>query len=65
MMGRSLLGSALPNDIVNSKSVVNVKPHDSGVMIGYQVDDFTHICLQEWFIAWSHSDPGFLDNVCT
>ena len=28
------------NDMVNSESVVDMKPGDSGVVIGYQVGDF-------------------------
>ena len=31
---------------VNSESVVGVKPGDSGVVIGCQVDEFTHHGLQ-------------------
>ena len=42
MARRSLFsfpGSAPPNNRVNSESVIDGKPADSGVMIGYQVDE--------------------------
>ena len=43
MMGE---GSSFPglvplDDMVNSKSVMGIKPGDSSVVIGYQVDEFT------------------------
>ena len=40
--GSSLPDSAPPDDTVDSDSVVDVKPGHSGVMIKYQVDEFTH-----------------------
>ena len=39
------------------------KPCDSGVVIGYQVDGFTHTCSAEWFVAHSHIYPGFTGKV--
>ena len=38
----SFPGSAPSCDIVNYKPLLGVKPGDSGVMIGYQVNEFTH-----------------------
>ena len=51
--------------MVNSKSVVRVKPGNSGVVIRYQVDEFVHPWLAEHFIASSHICPGFLGKVST
>ena len=48
---------------VNSKSVVGIKWVDSGVVIGYQVDEITHIWLVECFIIQSHIYHGFLSKV--
>ena len=43
MVGRSFYTGLVPNDdMVNSKSVVGIKPGDSTVAIGYQVDKFPH-----------------------
>ena len=52
-----------PDDTVNSESVMGIKPGDSGVVIGYQVDDFTHTWSAEWFVAHSHIYPGFIGKV--
>ena len=41
------------------KSVMGVKPGDSGVVIGYQVDKFTCTWSAEQFVAHSHIYPGF------
>ena len=41
-----LLGYVPTNDNVNSEFVVGVKPDDFGVVIGYQVDEFTHAWLE-------------------
>ena len=38
----SLLGCVPPADMVDSEYVVGIKPGDSAVMIGYQVEEFTH-----------------------
>ena len=56
-------GSAQPYDMDIFKSVVGIKPGDSGVVIGYQVGEFTHTCSAEYLIAWSHVYPGFTDKV--
>ena len=46
---------------------MDIKPGDSGVMIGYQVDEFTHTWSTEWsaeqFVAHSHIYPGFTGKV--
>ena len=47
------------DDAVNSDSVMGIKPGDSSVVIGYQVDEFTHTWSAEWFVAHSHIYPGF------
>ena len=40
--GSSFPGWVPSDDAVNSESVMGIKPGDSGVVIGYQVDEFTH-----------------------
>ena len=40
-----------------------IKPGDSGVVIGYQVDEFTHTWSAEWFVAHSLIYPGFTGKV--
>ena len=42
-----------PDDRVKSKAVVGLKPGDSNVVIDYQVDEFTHTCHAECFVAQS------------
>ena len=48
-----------PDDTVNSETVMGVKPGYSIVVIGYQVDEFTHNWSAEQFVAHSHIYPGF------
>ena len=40
-----------------------LKPGDSSVVIGYQVDEFTHTWSAEWFVACSHIYLGFTGKV--
>ena len=61
--GSSCQGLVHSSDTVNSESVVGIKPGDSGVVIGYQVDGFTHTWSPEWFVAHSHVYPGFTGKV--
>ena len=49
--------------MVNFNSVMGIKPNDSDVVIGYQVDEFTHTWSAEWFVANSHIYPGFTSKV--
>ena len=61
-------GSSFPDlvpsdDAVHSDSVIDVKPGDSSVVIGYQVDEFTCTWSAEWFVAHSHIYPGFTGKV--
>ena len=67
MVGRGLLFQAVLHlmTLSNSESVVGVKPDDSGVVIGYQVDEFNHTWFIEHFIAHSHIYPGFTGKVST
>ena len=51
------------DDAVDSESVMGIKPGDSGVVIGYQVDESTHIWSAEQFVAQSHIYPGFTGKV--
>ena len=43
--------------------MVGVKPGDSSVVIGYEVDEFTHTWLREQFVAQSHKYPEFMGKV--
>ena len=63
--GSSLSGCGPPNDMVNSKSVIDVKPGDSGVVIGYQADEFTHTWQAECFVTQSQLYHGFMGKVKT
>ena len=47
-----------PNDMVHSKSVLDMKPGDLSVMIGYQVNESTHTWSAEHFVVHSHIYPG-------
>ena len=40
-----------PDDTVNSESVMDVKPGDSDVVIGCQLDEFSCILSAECFVA--------------
>ena len=51
------------DDAVDSDSVMGIKPGDSGVVIGYQVDEFTCTWSAEQFVARSHIYPGFTGKV--
>ena len=42
---------------------MGIKPGDSSVVIGYQVDEFTHTWSAEQFVAHSHIYPGFTGKV--
>ena len=61
--GSSFPGLVPSDDAVNSESVMGIKPGDSSVVIGYQVDEFTHTWSAEWFVACSHIYPGFIGKV--
>ena len=58
--GSSFPGLLPSDDVTNSESVVGIKP---GVVIGYQVDEFTHTWSAEQFVAYSHIYPGFTGKV--
>ena len=61
--GSSFPGLVPSDDVVNSASVMGVKPGDSGAVIGYHVDEFTHTWSAQWFMAHSHIYPGFTGKV--
>ena len=42
---------------------MGIKPGDSDVVLGYQVDEFTCTWSAEWFLAHSHIYPGFTGKV--
>ena len=42
---------------------MGIKPGDSGGVIGYQVDEFSHTWSAEQFVAHSHIYPGFTGKV--
>ena len=62
-VGSSFPGLVPSNAMVNSESVVGIKPGDSGVVIGYWVDQFTHTWSMKQFVAYSHIYPGFTGKV--
>ena len=51
--GSSFPGLVPSDDAVDSDSVMGIKPGDSGVVIGYQVDEFTCTWSAEQFVACS------------
>ena len=59
----SFPGLVPSDDVVNSDSVMGIKPGDSGVVIGYRVDQFTRTWSAEWFVVCSHIYPGFTGKV--
>ena len=61
--GYSFSGLLPSSDMVDSESVMDIKPGDSGVVIGYQVDEFTCTWSAEQFVAHSHIYPGFTGKV--
>ena len=61
--GSSFPALVPPNDTVDPESVVDMKSGDSGVVIGYQVDEFTHTWSAECFVAQSHIYPSFMGKV--
>ena len=61
--GSSFASLVPSDDAVNSDSVMGIKLGDSGVVIGYQVDEFTRTCSAEQFMAHSHIYPGFTGKV--
>ena len=61
--GSSFPGLVPSDDGVDSNSVMGIKPGDSGVVIGYQVDKFTRTWSAEQFVACSHIYPGFTGKV--
>ena len=61
--GSSFPGLVPSDDMVDCESVMGVKPCDSSVVIGYQVDEFTCTWSAEWFVAHSYIYPGFMGKV--
>ena len=49
--------------MVNFESAMGIKPGDSGVVIVYQVDEFTHTWFAEQFVDHSHIYPGLTGKV--
>ena len=61
--GSSFPGLVPSDDVVDSDSVMGIKPGDSSVVIGYQVGEFTCTWSAEQFVARSHIYPGFTGKV--
>ena len=61
--GSSFPGLVPSDDAVDSDSVMGIKPGDSGVVIGYQIDEFTHTLSAEQFVAHSYIYPWFTGKV--
>ena len=56
MGGRGLLLQV----VFNVESVLGIKPGNSGVVIGYQVDECTYTWLAQYIVARSHIYRGFM-----
>ena len=61
--GSPFPGLVPSDDMVNFESVIDIKPGNSSVVIGYQVDEFIHTRSAEQFVACSHIYPGFTGKV--
>ena len=63
--GSSFPGLVPSSDMVDSESVMGrgIKHSDSGVVVGYQVDEFTHTWSAEQFVACSLIYSGFTGKV--
>ena len=61
--GSTFPGLVPSDDAGDSESVNGIKPGDSGVVIGYQVDEFTCTWSAEQIVAHSHIYPGFTGKV--
>ena len=61
--GSSFSGLVPSDDAADSDSLMAIKPGDSAVVIGYQVDEFTHTWSAEQFVACSHIYAGFTGKV--
>ena len=61
--GSSFPGLVPSDDAVNFDSVMGIKPGDSGVVSGYQVDEFTCTWSAEQFVAHSCIYPGLTGKV--
>ena len=61
--GCPFLGVFPSNDMVKSESAMGIKAGNFGVVIGYQVDEFTHTWSAEQFVAHCHIYPGFTGKV--
>ena len=59
----SFPGLVPSDDTVDSESAMRIKLVDSGMVNGYQVDEFTHTWSVEWFVAHSNIYPGFTGKV--
>ena len=63
--GSSFPGWVLLKEPVDTESVVGMKPSDSGVLIGYQVNQCTHTWSTECFVGHLHVYPGLMGKVST
>ena len=61
--GSSFPGLVPSDDVVDPDSVMGIKLGDSGVVIGYQVDEFTCTWSAEQFVACFHIYPRFTGKV--
>ena len=61
--GSSFLGLVPSDNMVYFESVIGIKPGDSGVVIRYQIDEFTGTWSAEQSVAHSHIYPQFTDKV--
>ena len=61
--GSSFPGLVPSDDALSSESVMGIKPGDSSVVIGCQVDEFTYTWSAEQFVACCHIYPGVTGKV--
>ena len=61
--GVFLTGLVPSDDAVDSESAIGIEPGDSGLVIGYQVDEFMCAWSAESFVAHTHICPGFTGRV--
>ena len=50
----SFSGLIPTDDTVDTELVIGIQPGDSDVVIGYQIEEFTHTWSTEWCVACSH-----------
>ena len=63
MVGRGLFQVWFHPVTWSTLNLVGIKPGDSGIVIGYQVDEFIHALYAEPFLACLHNYPLFMGKM--